>query len=153
MTELKVGDAAPEFEALTDANARVKLTDFRGKRVVLYFYPKDDTPGCTAQACSLRDSYADIEARNAIVLGVSPDGVESHQNFKTKFQLPFPLLADPDHSIADRYGVWGERSFQGRTYMGINRSHFVIDEQGRLVDVVYGVRPVETASKSLEVLV
>ncbi len=153
MTELKVGDTAPEFEALTDANAKVKLTDFRGKRVVLYFYPKDDTPGCTAQACALRDSYADIEAKNAIVLGVSPDGVESHQNFKTKFQLPFPLLADPDHSIADRYGACGERSFQGRTYMGINRSHFVIDEQGRLVDVVYGVRPVETASKSLEVLV
>src|SRR5438309_2430717 len=108
MAELKTGDQAPDFEAATDAETSIKLSDFRGKRVVLYFYPKDDTSGCTTQACGFRDNYPVIEEKNEVVLGVSPDGVTSHQKFKTKFDLPFTLLVDEDHAIAVAYGVWGE---------------------------------------------
>src|SRR5215217_1860597 len=107
MEKLKVGDLAPEFSAVTDAGKSVKLSDYRGKRVVLYFYPKDDTPGCTTQACGFRDSYPAIEEKNAVVLGVSPDDEKSHVKFKSKFNLPFTLLVDADHAIADAYGVWG----------------------------------------------
>src|SRR5688572_4544554 len=110
MAELKVGDQAPDFETVNDQNETVKLSDFRGKRVVLYFYPKDNTPGCTTQACGFRDNYPTIEGSNAIVLGVSPDSAKSHQNFRTKFSLPFPLLVDSDHKISEAYGVWQEKS-------------------------------------------
>src|SRR6476646_10053029 len=122
---IKVGDVAPDFELMTDAGEMVKLSDFRGKKVILYFYPEDDTPGCTTQSCGFRDNYPVIEEKNAVVLGVSPDGVKSHQQFKTKFNLPFTLLVDEDHAISEAYGVWGEKSNYGKTYMGIVRSHFI----------------------------
>jgi len=149
MSELKAGDAAPDFETVNEAGEKISLKDLRGKRVVLYFYPKDNTSGCTAQACAFRDSYPDIEHANAVVLGVSPDSAKSHQNFKTKFELPFPLLIDQDHAIAEKYGVWREKSMYGRKYMGILRSHFVIDEQGKLVDVQYNVKATDSAAKAV----
>src|SRR5207253_7969865 len=152
MAKLAAGDEAPDFEAASDTGT-LKLSDLRGKRVVLYFYPKDNTSGCTAQACAFRDTYADIEEKNAVVIGVSPDSVKSHQGFRSKYDLPFTLVADPDHSVAEKYGVWAEKSMYGRKYMGINRSHFVIDEKGKLVDVQYGVKATDSAKKSLAVLV
>jgi peroxiredoxin Q/BCP len=152
MAELKVGDQAPDFETVNDANEKVKLSDFRGRRVVIYFYPKDNTSGCTAQACAFRDSYPQIEEKNAVVLGVSPDSVKSHQGFKAKHNLPFPLLPDQDHKIAEVYGVWREKSMYGRKYMGILRSHFVIDEEGKIADVQYNVKATDSAPKSLKVL-
>ena len=150
--ELKAGDPAPDFTTVTDTGATVKLSDFRGKRVVLYFYPKDDTSGCTTQACGFRDSYPVIEEKNAVVLGVSPDGVTSHQKFKTKFDLPFTLLVDEDHAIAEAYGVWQERSNYGKTYMGIVRSHFIIDEQGNIADAQVKVSPTESVERALAAL-
>jgi peroxiredoxin Q/BCP len=150
--ELKIGDMAPDFEALTDSGERVKLSDYRGRRVVLYFYPKDDTSGCTTQACGFRDNYLEIEERDAVVLGVSPDGQASHHKFKTKYDLPFALLVDEDHSIAEKYGVWGEKKMYGKTYMGILRSHFVIDKEGKIVDVQIKVRPKDSARLALEAL-
>ncbi len=151
-SELKIGEPAPDFAAISDSGEQVRLSDYRGKRVVLYFYPKDDTPGCTTQACGFRDNYAAIEEQNAVVLGVSPDGQKSHQKFKSKYDLPFTLIMDEDHAIAEKYGVWGEKSNYGRTYMGIIRSHFVIDEEGIIVDVQVKVSPansVEYALKSI----
>ena len=152
MSKLQVGDVAPDFATVTDTGEAVKLSDFRGKRVVLYFYPKDDTPGCTTQACNFRDSYVDIEAHNAVVLGVSPDDVGSHQKFKTKFHLPFPLLVDEDHAIAEAYGVWAEKTNFGKKYMGIVRSHFVIDENGKIVDTQYNVKADESLTEAMEAL-
>ncbi len=149
---LQVGDIAPDFELMTDQGKPVKLSDYRGKRVVLYFYPKDDTPGCTTQACGFRDHYLEVEEQNAVVLGVSPDGVKSHQRFKTKFNLPFTLLADEDHAVAEKYGVWGEKSMIGRKYMGIIRSHFVIDEQGRLVDMQIKIKPADSVEQALKMI-
>lgn len=147
-----VGDLAPDFEVLSDSGEKVKLSDFRGKKVILYFYPKDDTPGCTTQSCSFRDNYPVIEEKNAVVLGVSPDGVKSHQKFKTKYNLPFILLADTDHAVAEAYGVWGERSFMGRKFMGIIRSHFVIDEEGKIAQAVVNVKPNVSAEQALAAL-
>jgi peroxiredoxin Q/BCP len=152
MTELKTGDPAPDFETVNENGEEVSLKALRGKRVVLYFYPKDNTSGCTAQACAFRDSYPRIEGANAVVLGVSPDSAKSHQGFKSKFELPFPLLIDQDHAIAEKYGVWREKSMYGRKYMGILRSHFVIDEQGKLVDVQYNVKATESAAKAVAAL-
>jgi peroxiredoxin Q/BCP len=149
MAQLKAGDTAPDFETTDDKGNKVKLSDFRGRRVVLYFYPRDDTPGCTTQACGFRDSYDAVQEKNAVVLGVSPDGVSSHQAFRDKFELPFPLLTDEDKTISNLYGVWGEREFAGRKYMGVNRSHFVIDEDGKVVDAQYGVRPADSVSLSI----
>ena len=149
---LNVGDLAPDFELTTDSGATVKLSDFRGRRVVLYFYPKDDTSGCTTQACGFRDAYPVIEEQNAVVLGVSPDGVKSHQKFKTKYDLPFTLLVDEDHAVAEAYGVWGEKSMYGRKYMGIIRSHFVIDEQGRIADAQVKVSPKDSVARALATL-
>jgi thioredoxin-dependent peroxiredoxin len=146
------GSAAPDFELPTDDGSVVRLSDLRGKRVVLYFYPKDDTPGCTTQACGFRDNYLEIEERNAIVFGISPDGVKSHQKFRTKFNLPFRLLADEDHKVAELYGVWGEKSMYGKTYMGIIRSHFVVDENGNIADVQYNVSPDISVSSALGAL-
>jgi peroxiredoxin Q/BCP len=150
--ELKIGDMAPDFEVLTDSGEQVKLSDYRGQRVVLYFYPKDDTPGCTTQACGFRDNYLEIEERDAVVLGVSPDGQASHQKFKTKYDLPFTLLVDEDHAIAEKYGVWGEKKSFGKTYMGILRSHYVIDKEGKIVDAQIKVRPEDSVRLALEVL-
>ncbi|HID33593.1 MAG TPA: thioredoxin-dependent thiol peroxidase [Anaerolineae bacterium] len=152
MTKLHVGDLAPDFEALTDEGKKVKLSDFRGKKVILYFYPKDNTSGCTKQAVGFRDHYDEIVANNAVVLGVSPDSVESHVKFKTKYDLPFHLLVDPDHAVAELYGVWGEKKMYGRTYYGIKRSHFVIDEEGRLIDVRYNVRPAKSVEYALKAI-
>lgn len=148
----KIGEPAPNFEALTDTGERVKLSDFRGRRVVLYFYPKDDTSGCTKQACGFRDNYPVIEEQNAVVLGVSPDGVASHQKFKTKYELPFTLLVDEEHTIAELYGVWGEKSMYGRKYMGIIRSHFVIDEAGKIADARVKVSPDDSVKLALQML-
>jgi peroxiredoxin Q/BCP len=149
---LQVGDVAPDFEAVTDEGKRVKLSDYRGKRVVLYFYPKDDTPGCTIQACAFRDHYPAIEEKNAVVLGVSPDDEASHVKFKSKYDLPFTLLVDSDHSIADAYGVWGEKNNYGKKYMGIIRSNFVIDEDGKLLKTMYNVKADASAEQSLAAL-
>jgi peroxiredoxin Q/BCP len=147
---LNIGDAAPDFEALTDKGESIRLSDLRGKRVILYFYPKDDTPGCTMQSCGFRDAHPRLEEKNVVVLGVSPDGVVSHQNFKTKYSLPFPLLVDEDHRIAEAYGVWGEKSLYGKKSVGMIRSHFVIDEQGRLIDVQVGVSPLDSVERALK---
>jgi peroxiredoxin Q/BCP len=151
-TELKIGDTAPAFEATTDSGETIKLSDYRGQRVVLYFYPKDDTPGCTTQACGFRDNYVDIEERNAVVLGVSPDNQASHVKFKTKYDLPFTLVVDEDHAIAEQYGVWGEKKMYGKTYMGILRSHFVIDAQGKIADTRVNVKPADSVQLALEAL-
>ena len=146
------GQEAPDFELTSDAGERVRLSQFRGQPVVLYFYPKDDTPGCTAQACGIRDSYDDFEQRGAVVLGVSPDEESSHVKFKQKYGLPFTLLADPEHEVAEQYGVWGERKYMGKTYMGVERSTFLIDEDGRIAKVMRRVKPDTHATKVLEAL-
>jgi peroxiredoxin Q/BCP len=151
-TTLKIGDPAPDFSLPADNGQTVSLADFRGKKVILYFYPKDDTPGCTTQACGFRDTYPQIEERNAVVIGVSPDDVKSHQKFKTKFDLPFLLVADTEHTLAEAYGVWGEKSMYGKKFMGIQRSHFVIDEEGRLLDVQGKISPADSVSQALKIL-
>lgn len=149
----QVGDLAPDFETVTDGGQKVKLSDYRGRRVILYFYPQDDTPGCTIQSCGFRDNYPVIQEHNAVVLGVSPDGVASHQQFKTKFALPFTLLVDESHEISARYGVWGEKTRKdGSTYIGMIRSHFVIDEQGKIVDAHVKVAPEDSVSFAMQTL-
>jgi peroxiredoxin Q/BCP len=150
--KLKLGDPAPDFGLPDDKGNLVKLSDYRGKRVVIYFYPKDDTPGCTTQACGFRDNYLAIEEKNAVVLGISPDDEKSHVKFKTKFNLPFTLLCDVDHAVAEVYGVWGEKSMMGKTYMGVIRSHFVIDENGQLIDVQVNIKPEASVAGALEVI-
>lgn len=150
--ELKIGDSAPDFEALTDTGGKVKLSEYRGKRVILYFYPADDTPGCTIQSCGFRDNYPAIQEKNGVVLGVSPDGVTSHQKFKTKFDLPFTLLVDEDHKICEMYGTWGEKSMMGKTFMGVIRSHYVIDEEGKIVDMHVKVKPEDSVSFAVKAL-
>jgi peroxiredoxin Q/BCP len=152
MPELKKGDTAPDFDTVDDAGNRVHLADLKGKRVVLYFYPKDNTTGCTAQACAFRDSYPEIQEKNAVVLGVSPDSAKSHQSFRGKYDLPFPLLIDTDKKIAEAYDVWREKSMYGRKYMGILRSHFVIDEQGKIVEAQYNVKASESAPLAVKSL-
>lgn len=149
---LQVGTPAPDFEAITDTGETIKLSDFRGRRVVLYFYPKDDTPGCTTQSCGFRDAYPQIEERNAVVLGVSPDSAKSHQKFKTEYNLPFTLVVDENHSIAEAYGVWAEKSMFGKKYMGIERSHFVIDEAGNIVDAQVKVSPQDSVERAIAAL-
>jgi peroxiredoxin Q/BCP len=146
------GKAAPDFELATDTGEKVKLSDLRGKQVVLYFYPKDDTPGCTTQACGIRDAYGEFEQSGAVVLGISPDDTDSHEKFKQKYSLPFTLLADDGHKVAETYGVWGERKNYGKTYMGIERSTFVIDENGTVKKVMRRVKPDTHADKVLDVL-
>jgi peroxiredoxin Q/BCP len=146
------GKPAPEFELATDGGDTVKLSDLRGKQVVLYFYPKDDTPGCTTQACGIRDAYAEFEQAGAIVLGVSPDDPDSHVKFKEKYSLPFTLLADEGHHVADAYGVWAEKKYMGRTYWGVARSTFVIDENGLVKKAMHKVKPDRHADDVLQVL-
>lgn len=151
-TPPQVGEMAPDFTLPNEAGEPVSLSQFRGKRVILYFYPKDDTPGCTSQACGFRDSYPVIEEKNAVVIGISPDGIKSHAKFKTKHNLPFILLADEQHSVAEAYGVWGEKSMMGKKYMGIIRSHFVIDEEGRIVQAEIKVSPADSVKRALAAL-
>ena len=147
---IEEGKPAPDFELQSDTGDTVKLSDLRGHPVVLYFYPKDDTPGCTTEACEFRDAYDVFRKRGVEVLGVSPDDVSSHVKFKTKYELPFTLLADPDHSVAERYGVWGERSFAGKSYMGINRSTFIIDRDGNVARAMMGIKPAGHAARVLD---
>jgi peroxiredoxin Q/BCP len=146
------GTAAPEFELTSDAGETVSLASLRGSPVVLYFYPKDDTPGCTAQACGIRDAFAEFRAKGAVVLGVSPDDEASHVEFRDKYSLPFTLLADPDHAVAERYGVWGEREYKGRKYMGIARTTFLIDAEGKVAKVFEKVNPQTHADDVLAAL-
>ena len=135
------GEPAPDFTLPSDSGGPIALSSLRGKTVVLYFYPKDDTPGCTAQACAIRDSMSDFESRNAVVLGVSPDDEASHRKFKEKYSLPFTLLADPGHEVAEEYGVWKERNMYGKKSMGIERSTFVIDSDGNVAKAMRRVKP------------
>jgi peroxiredoxin Q/BCP len=130
---IEEGETAPDFTLKDDKGSDVRLSDYRGKPVVLYFYPKDDTPGCTKEACAFRDRRADMESRGAVVLGVSPDDVASHGRFRDKYSLNFPLLADDGHQVAERYGAWGEKVFMGRKSIGIRRSTFLIDREGKVV--------------------
>ena len=149
---IEAGTEAPDFELASDEGSAVRLSDLRGKPVVLYYYPKDDTPGCTAQACGIRDAWGEFERAGAVVLGVSPDGEASHATFKAKYDLPFTLLADTDHAVADTYGVWGEKSYAGKTYMGVLRSTFVIDADGTVAKAFPNVKPAEHADQVLEAL-
>ncbi len=145
-------DLAPDFTLTSDTGEAVTLSAFRGKKVVLYFYPKDDTPGCTKEACSFRDDYSLFMMKGAVVIGVSPDGAESHQKFKAKFGLPFYLLSDPDHAVAEKYGAWGEKKMYGKTYMGILRSTYVIDENGLIARAFPNVKPDGHAQEVLAAL-
>jgi thioredoxin-dependent peroxiredoxin len=147
---IKEGDAAPDFETRDAEGNAVKLSELRGRKVVLYFYPKDDTPGCTKEACSFRDSFAEFGRRGIEVLGVSLDDEKSHRKFAEKFSLPFKLLADTDHSVADLYGVYGEKQFAGRSYMGVSRKTFLIDEAGRVRKVFDKVDVDEHADEVLK---
>ena len=146
------GIPAPDFELLDDTGIPRKLSDYRGKNVVLYFYPADDTPGCTKEACNFRDDYSAYEKANVVILGVSPDNVASHVKFKKKFQLPFPLLADEGHKVCDLYGVWGPKKSFGKEYEGVLRTTFLIDENGNIVKVFENVRPSEHSADVLSVL-
>ena len=146
------GKPAPDFELTSDAGERVKLSDLRGKPVVIYFYPRDDTPGCTTQACGIRDHWGDFGERGAVVLGISPDDESSHVKFKEKYGLPFTLLADPNHEVAEKYGTWVERKNYGKTYMGVERSTFVIDSDGNVAKVMRRVKPDTHAADVLAAL-
>ena len=146
------GQQAPDFSLQTDEGKTVKLSDFKGRKVILYFYPKDDTPGCTTQACDLRDHIEEIDSRGAVVLGVSPDDVASHKKFKQKFGLNFTLLADTDHKVAEQYGVWKEKNLYGKKMMGVERTSFVIDEDGKIAKVLPRVKPAEHVGQILELV-
>jgi peroxiredoxin Q/BCP len=147
---LQVGDVAPDFEVKNQNGELVKLSDFRGKKVALYFYPKDNTPGCTEQACNLRDNYQQLLKQGYVVLGVSVDNEKKHQKFIQKYELPFPLLADTEHEIVEKYGVWQEKSMYGRKYMGTMRYTFVIDEEGKIEDIITKVDTKEHAAQILK---
>jgi len=149
---IEEGKPAPDFELQSDSGETVKLSNLRGRPVVLYFYPKDDTPGCTTEACEFRDAYDVFRERGAEVLGVSPDDVASHEKFKNKYELPFTLLADPGHAVAEDYGVWGEKKFAGKTYLGINRSTFIIDADGNVARAMRGIKPAGHAASVLDSL-
>jgi peroxiredoxin Q/BCP len=138
--KLSVGDDAPDFEAETDIEGTVRLSDYRGESVILYFYPRDMTPGCTTEACDFRDHLETLQDRGWQVLGCSPDGLESHEEFREKYELNFPLIADPDHRVAEMYGVWREKQNFGKTYEGVVRSTFLIDEEGVIADIMDNVR-------------
>jgi peroxiredoxin Q/BCP len=146
---ISAGIPAPEFELLDDTGKIRKLSEFRGKNVILYFYPEDDTPGCTKEACNFRDDYSAYEKADVVILGVSPDSVESHVKFKKKFQLQFPLLADVGHKVCDLYGVWGPKQFMGKEYEGVLRTTFLIDGQGIIRKVYENVRPAQHSAELL----
>ena len=149
---IEAGSPAPDFTLPGDDGSDISLSSYRGKKVVLYFDPKDDTPGCTTQACDLRDNYEAMQARGVVVLGVSPDGPASHKKFREKYSLNFPLLSDEDHQVAETYGVWKEKSMYGKKYWGIERSTFLIDEEGRIEEAWRKVRPKGHAERVSEAL-
>ncbi len=149
-TPLSEGQPAPDFSAETDDGTNVQLKDFAGKHVVLYFYPKDETPGCTMEACNFRDNFGQLESAGAVVLGVSLDSVQSHQKFRDKHHLPFTLLSDPQHRIAEAYGVYGQKSFLGKKYMGVDRATFLIGPDGKLAKIWPKVRPIGHAGQVLD---
>ena len=149
---ISAGIPAPDFELLDDTNTPRRLSDYRGKNVVLYFYPADDTPGCTKEACNFRDDYSAYEKAGVVILGVSPDSVASHVKFRKKFGLQFPLLADEGHKVCDLYGVWGPKKFVGKEYEGVLRTTFLIDENGNIVKVFEKVRPAEHSAELLSAL-
>jgi peroxiredoxin Q/BCP len=149
---IEEGKPAPDFELQSDTGETVKLSDLKGRPVVLYFYPKDDTPGCTVEACEFRDSYDEFRERDAEIIGVSPDDVASHGKFKSKYELPFTLLADPEHEVAEKYGVWVERNSDGKKSMGIKRSTFIIDSDGNVARAMMGIKPAGHASEVLDSL-
>ena len=147
---LSIGDKAPDFELLSDEGNPVKLSDFRGQQVIVFFYPKADTPGCTTQACGLRDNYTTIQAANGTVLGISPDQPDALAKWKEKEGFPYHLLSDPEHSVAEAYDVWGEKKMYGNAYMGIIRSHFVVDAEGNVADVQYKISPKDSVAKAVK---
>ena len=147
---LSIGDTAPDFELLSDEGKPVKLSDFQDQQLILFFYPKADTPGCTTQACGMRDNYATIQAANGTVIGISPDEPEALKKWKAKEGFPYPLLSDSDHAVAEAYGVWGEKKMFGNSYMGIIRSHFVIDAAGKVADVQYKISPKDSVAKAVK---
>jgi peroxiredoxin Q/BCP len=152
MLTLKEGDKAPDFNVPSSAGKHISLKDYKGKYIVLYFYPKDDTSGCTVQACGFRDSFKNIEKLNAVILGVSPDGLKSHEKFIEKFDLPFILLSDEDKQICQNYGVWQEKSMYGRKYMGVARTTFVIDKNGKIIKIFEKVKPQDHEQEVIEIL-
>jgi thioredoxin-dependent peroxiredoxin len=149
---ISAGTPAPDFELQDDTGTPRNLSDYRGRNVVLYFYPKDDTPGCTTEACNFRDDYSAYDRAGVAILGVSPDDVKSHAKFKKKFQLQFPLLADEGHKVCDLYGVWGPKKFMGKSYEGVLRTTFLIDENGSIIKVFENVRPAEHSAELLSAL-
>jgi len=149
---VEIGSKAPEFELLSDTEATVRLAELRGHKVIIYFYPKADTPGCTKQACALRDAYPQIEAKDAFVIGISPDPPSSLVKFRDKYNLPFILLSDPDHTVATAYGAWGEKKMFGKTYEGIIRSHFAIDAEGNFAEAKIKVKPLSTADLAIKII-
>jgi peroxiredoxin Q/BCP len=149
---LSAGIPAPEFQLPDDTGTVRRLSDYRGKPVILYFYPEDDTPGCTKEACNFRDDYSAYQKAGVTILGMSPDSVASHIKFKQKFQLPFPLLSDEGHKVCEAYGVWGPKNFMGKSYEGVLRTTFLIDAQGRITRVFENVRPAEHSADLLETL-
>jgi peroxiredoxin Q/BCP len=149
---IQAGIPAPEFELLDETGQARRLVDYRGQPLVLYFYPKDDTPGCTTEACNFRDDYSAYQQAGVIILGVSPDSPKSHAKFKAKFGLPFSLLADEEHRMADQYGVWGPKKYMGKEYDGVYRTTFLIDAQGQIAKVFENVKPAEHSAEILEAL-
>ena len=152
MPKLKVGARAPAFTLTDQRGKKVKLSDFNGKRVVVYFYPKADTPGCTTQSCALSEAMPDLKRLKAKVIGISPDSPERQKKFDEKYELGFPLLADEDHAVASKWGVWGQKTLYGRKFMGIIRSAFVIDERGNVAEALYKVSPKDTVPKATKAL-
>ncbi len=151
MKHLKIGDKAPEFSALDQVGNVLSLSDFEGKRVVIYFYPKDDTPGCTAQACNIRDNYEALQNEDIIILGVSADGEKKHQKFIAKYELPFSLIADEEKELINLYGVWGEKKFMGRIYDGIHRTTFLLDEHHSIIGIIEKPKTKDHTREILEI--
>ncbi|MFP4562114.1 MAG: thioredoxin-dependent thiol peroxidase [Spirochaetia bacterium] len=152
MNRLRKGDAAPDLNLKDQKGKIVKLEDFAGQKLLVYFYPKADTPGCTKQACSIRDSRADLAEAGIAVVGISPDVSTAQKKFEDKYSINFPLLSDPDHKVAEAYGVWGEKAIYGKKSMGIIRSSFLVDEKGNVLEAWYTIKPLDTVPKALEAL-
>ena len=150
MPQLKPGDKAPTFSLLDQTGKKVKLSDFKGGKLLIYFYPKANTPGCTTQSCSVRDAKGDLKKAGVAAVGISPDAPEKQEKFDSKYDLGFPLLADEDHKVAEAYGAWGEKSMYGKKFMGIIRSSFLIDEKGKVLGAWYKVSPKDTVPKAQE---